>query len=899
MLHSALLIQPSAAFWPQVAHAFLDNGELIGTTLGPRRDLSSIRVVVPTFAHARLLKEALARQLAGAFIPPRITTLSAWLGSLPPDSGAAMPESGSERLMSLYAELRQHAWLKKLFAARRNTDLLPLAQTLLTLSDELTQSLLPTVQSTPDAIADRWQAALAQLSPSARDLLSDEAQLVWSIWKSQLDGNHACVARYAEMMRLAERAEDPLVWVTPTEPDAFDRAFLDAYGKRQMVLPVMLDWRAASVDAVYAAAWSELVEGGAAEPAGAATGVAAPAGLSLCRAGSLEDEALRGAQTIIGWLAAGKSNVAIIAQDRVVARRLRALLERAQVFVADETGWKLSTTRAAAAVAAWFEVVAARAETVALLDLLKSPFMFTDLDDKSAQVMAIEATLRSANISGGWDAVTTALAAVPSSRDAVLRLARQAQLFAGRKTLPEWISITNGAFRTLGMRAALETDAAGLQVIAMMEAIEQDCHSPEQEFSFAEWRAFVSLQLESTAFAPPGTDTRVVMLPLNGARLRTFDAVLLVGADADHLPSQNSETLFFANAVRRELGLATRESRQRQQLRDFTELLAANSVVILSWQAQKNGEPNPVSTWIERLQLTLERFGLQKLPAHQVELQLRQLISSPPKMPAAVAPQLLPRKLSASAYNSFVACPYQFFATRMLGLSGLDELSDMPEKRDYGDWLHRILALYHETIRDQAIGIGDRVVLLKEISEKVFGEALGRNAAALGYYMRWQKALPAYLAWANEREAQGWRFVFGERWFEKTLQWPGGEITLHGRVDRIDENDNGARAVLDYKTNNAQSLRERLKQGEDHQLAFYGLLSDVPVASAYYVALEAMKDKTGHAEAARYDEWQQALGEQIAAGMRAVAEGAALSASGIELVCRYCDVRGLCRKGAW
>ena len=65
--------------------------------------------------------------------------------------------------MSLYAELRQHAWLKKLFIARRNTDLLPLAQTILKLSDELTQSHLPALRISADAAAARWQAALAQL----------------------------------------------------------------------------------------------------------------------------------------------------------------------------------------------------------------------------------------------------------------------------------------------------------------------------------------------------------------------------------------------------------------------------------------------------------------------------------------------------------------------------------------------------------------------------------------------------------------------------------------------------------------------------------------------------------------------------------------------------------------
>lgn len=903
MLHSPLLIRPSSDFWPQVAHVLLENA-LLTENRGRSRDLSSLRVVVPTFAHAGLLKTALATQLKGAFIPPRIITLSAWLALQTPDPDVSPAATGSERLMSLYAELRQHAWLKKLFTARRNTDLLPLAQTLLTLSDELTQSLLPAIQQIPDAAEERWQAALAQLPLSTRDLLSDEAQLVWSIWKSQLDSNDACVVRYAQMLRLAQRIDDPLVWISSTEPDALEQAFLNACSNRQIVLPIMPDWDAASVGAAYAAAWPELLETQAESAAEStalsdATDIVTPANLSLFNAKSLEDEAQHGAQTVINWLTSGKSNIAVIVQDRVVARRIRALLERAQVFVADETGWKLSTSRAAAAIAAWFEVVVSRGETVALLDLLKSPFLFADIPDKSAQVMAIESALRSANVLGGWRAVTTALANLPAAQASLRRIATQAESFAGRKTFSEWIAATNATLETLGMRNVLEDDAAGLQVIEMLDNFTQDCHAVTQPFSFAEWRAFVSLQLESTAFVPYDLDHRVMILPLNSACLRTFDAVLMVGADADHLPSQLNETLFFSNGVRRELGLATRESRQRQQLRDLAELLLANNEVVLSWQAHKDGEPNAVSTWIERLQLTLERAGATRLRVHQVGIASHVLIPAPPVMPAPSAPQLLPGKLSASGYNSFVACPYQFFATRMLGLFSLDELSDMPEKRDYGDWLHQILTIYHETIRDQKIGIGERDTLLWKISAKIFDDALDKNGAALGYYVRWQKAIPAYLAWANERETQGWHFIIGERWFEKPLEWEDGGIILHGRVDRIDQNEAGELAVLDYKTKNVQSLRDKLKLGEDHQLAFYGMLPDAPVEHAHYIALEPIKDKMGDAEAARYVEWKQALGAQIAINMRAVSQGAVLPAAGIETICQYCDMRGLCRKGAW
>jgi ATP-dependent helicase/nuclease subunit B len=898
MLHSSLLISPCAAFWEEVARA-ISTGEALGIrNHGELHDFSEIRVIVPTFVHAQQLRAALATRRTGAFIPPRITTLSAWLALQPP---SVIVASDSERLMRLYSELRQHGWLKKLFTARRNTELLPLARTLLTLCDELTQALLPAIRLAPDAADERWQAALDGLAPVARNILSDEAQLVWSIWKTQLDESDPCVARFTQMMRLAERAEAPLVWVSPVEPDAFETAFLNAYGERQTVLPIMLDWGEASIDSVYAAAWPSVLESAAARTAtNGGRAIAPPAGLSLCAAKNLEDEALRGAQTIIDWINAGKSKIAIIAQDRVVARRMRALLERAQVFVSDETGWKLSTTRAAAALAAWFDVVAACAETMALLDLLKSPFLFADVEKKPAYVMAIELALRSANVSGGWDAAAAALRDLPSAHELLSRLAQQAELFAGgRRTLPQWIEITYSALDAMGMRAALQEDAAGAQMIELLAAIAQDCRALEQAFSFAEWRAFINLQLECTPFIACVSDDRVVMLPLNGAHLRTFDAVLMVGADADHLPSQPHETLFFANAVCRELGLATRESRQRQQLRDLTELLHSSRETVLSWQAYKAGEPNPVSPWIARLQLVLARAAAADIPAHVVRIQPRSLMPLPVKMPRPSAPQLMPAKLSASGYNSFVACPYQFFAMRMLGLSGLDELSDMPEKRDYGDWLHQILKIYHETVRDQKIPCDDRLAVLREISERIFAAELAKNAAALSYYVRWQKAVPAYLTWANERETQGWRFAVGERWFEKTLQWPDGAITLHGRIDRIDENDAGELAVLDYKTRTQQALSSKFKQIEDHQLAFYGILSETPAACAHYVALEPVREKTGDAEAPNYTEWQNALADHIVRNMRAISQGAALPASGIESVCQYCEVRGMCRKGAW
>ncbi|PFH10790.1 ATP-dependent helicase/nuclease subunit B [Collimonas sp. PA-H2] len=908
-------IAPSVNFWPAAASALLaacrgDNDDM--------RDFSHWRVILPTFAHAQQLKAALSAQLGGTFLPPQFFTLSGLLMTMPPLPNV-LP--ASERLMRLYAELRQHGWLKKLFTARRNADLLPLAQTLLALSDELTQAMLPSLHTSGDGddgsdgdeIAQRWQHALEQLSPDARKLLSDETQLVWSIWKSQLDADDAIAARFGQMLQLAGSASQPMVWISSVAPEPLEQAFLDAYARQQQVLTITLDWRAPALLPVYALAWPEMVEAAsAAGPAEhAAHDYALSTELALCAAQSVEDEAVQGAQMVIDWLQAGKSNLAIVAQDRVVARRIRALLERAQIHVADETGWKLSTTRAASAISAWFDVIAARGETTALLDLLKSPFVLNQassdllhdaqdsIANKSALVMKIELLLRRANVLGEWRAVTSALSAAPAEQKAVALLAQQAGLFSGRKNLRDWIATTTAALDTLGISAALNADSAGQQILQLLQNIAPPGNDFSALFSFPEWRALVNLQLDDTSFISAINDRRVVMLPLNGARLRSFDAVLMVGADADHLPSQPQETLFFANTVRRELGLATRESRQRQQLRDVVELLAMNPQVVLSWQAHKDGEPNPVSPWIQRLQLALARAAAPALPELRAAIAVQCLQPAPSRMPAPAAAQLTPGRLTASAYNSFIACPYQFFARRMLGLASLDELSDLPEKRDYGGWLHEILETYHEALRDQPLPQQQREALLTAISKKLFDAVISKNAAALGYYARWQKVIAPYVAWANEHEAAGWRFVFGEQAYEKLLPLADRDLTLHGRIDRIDENDGGERAVLDYKTNNLLVLNKKLKDHEDHQLAFYGLLSDRPVASAHYVALETTKDKVGDVSAPDYEQAQGALAAQIKINVEAIAGGVGLPANGVASVCQYCDVRGLCRKGAW
>jgi ATP-dependent helicase/nuclease subunit B len=99
-----------------------------------------------------------------------------------------------------------------------------------------------------------------------------------------------------------------------------------------------------------------------------------------------------------------------------------------------------------------------------------------------------------------------------------------------------------------------------------------------------------------------------------------------------------------------------------------------------------------------------------------------------------------------------------------------------------------------------------------------------------------------YLEWLAGHEATGATFDEAEVWREMPL----GELTLLGKLDRIDRQADGHALLVDYKTEPRATTAERIKNGqEDTQLAFYAaLMSDDTLAAAYVNLGEKEPTKT-------------------------------------------------------
>lgn len=603
-----------------------------------------------------------------------------------------------------------------------------------------------------------------------------------------------------------------------------------------------------------------------------------------------EDEARAAAVAVIEALDAGRAPVALVALDRSLVRRVRALLERVGVPLVDETGWQLSTTRAAARLMALLRAAQAEPGSDAWLDWLSTW--------PSADALALR------SLEASWRGRRRIPARAAGERLAFAAAAHLAPLAqAGRHSLREWLKRLSACLRADDSAAQLAADAAGAQVLAALRldevgatwGVEADALSLDLA-GFVSW---IAAALEARSYAPPpGAGAVVVVTPLARAVGRPFAHAVVPAADHRHLGHAAPSASLVGEALAAELGLETRaESRLRQRLA-LAQLMRLPALTLLR-RRQDEGEGVDDSPDLQWLQLEVERGGASPWPAEAPPLSQRAVVVTPVAPPFAVAAGALPAVLSATQIEALRDCPYRFFARAVLRLDEPAELEAGVAKRDYGEWLHLVLQRFHAARAAPGAAVLDDASRLRQAALEATARQGLDEAAMLPFRASFEVFAPAYLRWLEQRERVGWHWQAGEV-DAKAAPAVLAPTVLRGRIDRIDADARGVRQVIDYKTGAAETLRRKVAEPlEDTQLAFYAaLLGEATPLEACYVALDGRDAprQFAHADVQRS---AAALVAGLAGEMRRLRQGAALRALGEGDVCEHCEARGLCRRDQW
>lgn len=929
-------------------------------------DLSHTVLLIPRPQAAPVLRRAISREATAcgfnAVLLPPVLTLPDFLDTLPLPTGPKVISAERRPLMLVEAlKTRQDLygsgspWL--------------LAENLLQLFDEITLFHVEMPADTDDFIQRLAKAYAIHAEQPALLREARRVHLLWKAWHEQLDaeGLQDIPARYlrrlgeslkhippdltfllldfdqfipAELQWLNTLATTGRMYILQTRPEILNADYQPVDLALSRVEHTQdnnkkSDGFGALLDACYSvqtATLKDRIESfRAAYPQ-------SPVGdrLKMLAAADLEQEVQAIALQIRSALAQGQRNVGVVTEDRRLARRLRAVLERSGISLQDTAGWALSTSRAAAIVESWLECVELDFPHTAFLDLLKSP-PITAADNQNGLNLVYRLEhdiIRHENIASGLQRYQQAL----KHRAARLPLYWQTHLPALQTLLKRfeksavhlqtlldktvaasiWLQLLNESLDALDITNYLADDPAGAAILNLILHMREAADSQTITLNWTEFRAWWGRSLEQHYFNPTASERYDVRLfNLAQSKLQYFDTLIIAAADEQHLPGDRQILPFFNDAVRSSLGLPDHRHHLRTNEALFRVLLQSSTSVLISWQRMRDGETINPCTWVA----ALAHFHLA---AYHNDLQDAELLhavkygdllsgitddevpATVPQQPAPTAPaSLIPGDISVSAHQRLINCPYQFFVSDVLRLKPVDEIREALRKSDYGSRVHDCLHAFHTGVEnlpgpfDQPLTDATRAAaqaLLENISRRIFTRDIEDNFQHRGWLQKWLAFIPSYLDWQIEHGKE-WQILDAEREYTVALD---ENLSLHGRIDRIEKRATGsALGLIDYKTGKPPRP-DKVANGEDVQLLSYSLLLE-HVSQVLYLGLDGrsgVDDKT-LIEEETLVRLNAQVKQRLITAFRQLREQTEMRAFADAQTCRYCDAAGVCRRQVW
>lgn len=929
-------------------------------------NLTRCRIILPDLNSAPALRRTLLLQAAQsgyqALLGPTIQTLDAWLAD---QADLSQPVLGQAAQELVLVEAIRHA--KSLFNIH---DPWLLTSELLGLFSEMTLGRVPLDN------LDQFKALLREgyaIQAEEPAPFLDEARIVfmlWKAWHQQLKDDHFLDAATAYLLRQAQslvaQVKGETLWLVGFEAPGktsidWLRALLNQRGARLLLqgsinqlkhnpdhpharlidklgAQVSLPEHTASdvcqlLDSVFDT-YSQPLHERARAFASRHTVSPLSNRLSTLHTRSAEQEAEAVSLQVRRWLLEDQQRIGIISEDRRLARRVRALLERQGLALQDAGGWALSTTSAAAVLERWLEAVEEDFAHAPLLDVLKSPFICLQ-EDRQAHLHNVrrfeQDVVLHENIARGLERYRKHLALradrLPdwseSTRNDIEQLLNRVDhaaeplrnLLQDEHPVAEFTAAVLLSLQELGVTQLYAADPAGQRVLDELQSLHGAAEDCGTVLCWEEFRGWLGRTLERFTFQPATSQSTIQLMTLAQSSLQQFDAVIIAGCSAEQLPGKAGGQAFFNQAVRAELGLTTWQDTLNLKRHQFRCALEAAPRTLLTCCDENNGEPVTPNPWLELLETFHTLAYQESLHDHELMQLLRALQAQTGQSPAlaqasttarpapAIHSALLPNAWTASTHQRLIDCPYRFFAADILHLSAQEDIREALEKSDYGEYVHRILQAFHGATKglpgpwQGPLGSAERdaaIKLLKQISQAVFQQAVTDNLVARSWLKRWLAYIPDYIDWTIKRATE-WQPYRVEQQMQREIA-PG--ISVKGRVDRIDQSSH-YQAILDYKTGATPRI-EAVHEGEAVQLPSYALLSEADVSRVEYVQFDKNKIHVNVSlEDDALHQLVNSVQQRLLQLVDAIGQGQPLPAWGDPGICRYCEFDGICRRDSW
>ncbi|RDV06775.1 double-strand break repair protein AddB [Sphingorhabdus pulchriflava] len=545
--------------------------------------------------------------------------------------------------------------------------------------------------------------------------------------------------------------------------------------------------------------------------------------------------------------------VALVTPDREIALRVSAQLKRWDIDADDSAGVPLTQTPSGVLLLAITDMLAGQFDPVALLAVFKHPLVAAG-DARLAwleNVRQLDQALRGPRLGLGIAGIRDAMRAKfsRSEKDAALygwwaetekRL--QSYDFDHMRSFADKVKAVAALASELS-DGAIWKGPAGRALADILTDIQSRDLSVFDDTKGAAVavivRDMISMQTIRPAF---GTHPRVSIYGLLEARLQSADLLICAGLNEGSWPQLPQPDPWLAPRLRRDLGLPGLERNIGLSAHDLASALGATEVVLTRAQRDRSG-PTIASRFLLRLQAFLgPNLQIEERARHFAnQLDAPQIKHKPYARPVP-SPSREQRKVDISITQMDVlkADPFAFYARNILGLSPLKAVAAEPDSAWKGSAVHDLLQLWAEEDDCDPDALTARAKAM-----------LANPALHPALRMLWQPRISAALSWiASETLRQRVEDKRTIAVTEKKGRVEIDNILVHGRIDRVDRQEDGRLVIVDYKTGSPPP-KKRVRVGYALQLGLAGLMAetggiegaDGEVANYEYWSLSRSKRK--------------------------------------------------------
>jgi ATP-dependent helicase/nuclease subunit B len=565
---------------------------------------------------------------------------------------------------------------------------------------------------------------------------------------------------------------------------------------------------------------------------------------------------------------------ALITPDRMLTRQVTAALDRWGIVPDDSAGHPLPLTAPGRLLRHVAEALGRELTAETLLTLLKHPLTATGAGDRGPHLIAtreLELFLRRRG------------APYPGPSD----LRRFAKERPERAPWVEWVvgsfdgldrigvdSLARHVDRHVAVTEALARGPgggdtgelwrkeAGEAAFRQVEALKREADSggemPPDEYAALFNAILQGGEVRETVETYPG----IMIWGTLEARVQGADLVIAAGLNEGIWPEAPAPDPWLNRRMRHAVGLLLPERRIGLSAHDFQQAVSAPEVVLSRTVRDAEAVTVP-SRWLNRLTNLLGglsdggeaalrgmRERGQAWIARAALLDAPQDSQPPARRPSPRPPvDARPKRLSITSVQTLIRDPYAIYARQVLGLNALDPLRQSPDAPLRGTILHRILERF---VNEVALTDpeADRAALLGIADEVLAADAPWPAARRL-----WRAKLSRVADWFldGERERRGAAVPVGLE-AKGELAFPALDLTLRGKLDRVDRGDDGKLTIYDYKTGSVPSPKQI--EHFDKQLFLAALMAEAgalsglpaaPVSTVAHIGLGAKPKISAHA----------------------------------------------------